>query len=255
MVKKVANLSDPLFNTEIKEAKATQFFGAKGDAAREMLVHTKFFQDSGNCLLLDAIKGRWIESGNAAGISHSRDVGTAMENEGIHLGKSGSQESMGKIVSLGLEKKVSIFVVPIRSDPDAKSTHSFPRVFPLDDGVDWNTSFGKGDSSRGRDGIHHLWPSIGPFPVDEVPETLWDFESITRTVKDPFPRLGSMLQMPHNFSDRHRVILMGITYSIRSVINKGVGISFIRKILPWVAESHSDSGESRQGTEETDHQC
>ena len=87
MVKKMAYLLDPLFNAEIKEAKSTQFFGAKSDASREMLIHAKFFQDSGNCLLLDAIKGgRWIEGCNAAGIGHSRDIGAAMENEGIHLG-------------------------------------------------------------------------------------------------------------------------------------------------------------------------
>jgi hypothetical protein len=36
MVKKMANLSDPLFSAEIKEAKSTQFFGAKSDASREM---------------------------------------------------------------------------------------------------------------------------------------------------------------------------------------------------------------------------
>ena len=48
---------------------------------------------------------------------------------------------------------------------------------------------------------------------------------------------------------------MGITYAISSVINEGICISFIRKILPQIAESHSDGGESRQGTEKTDHQC
>jgi hypothetical protein len=43
-------------------------------------------KDSGNCLLLDAIEGRWVEGCNAAEIGHSRDIGAAMENEGIHLG-------------------------------------------------------------------------------------------------------------------------------------------------------------------------
>ena len=86
MVKKMANLLDPLFNAEIKEAKSTQFFGAKSDVSREMLIHANFFQDSGNCLLLDVIEGRWIKGCNAAGIGHSRDIGAAMENEGIHLG-------------------------------------------------------------------------------------------------------------------------------------------------------------------------
>jgi hypothetical protein len=49
--------------------------------------------------------------------------------------------------------------------------------------------------------------SIGSFPVDKIPEALGYFESTTSTVKDMFPRLGSVLQMPHNFSDRQRVIL------------------------------------------------
>jgi hypothetical protein len=87
VVKKMANLSDPLFNAEIKEAKTTQFFGPKGDASREMLIDAKFFQGSCDCLLLDMIEGRGIKGCNTAGIGHSGDVGAAVENEGIHLGK------------------------------------------------------------------------------------------------------------------------------------------------------------------------
>ena len=79
---------------------------------------------------------------------------------------------MGEVVSLGLERKIFIFVVPIRSHLDTKGAPSLPRFFPLNYHIDRNTSLSKGNGSRGRDRIHHLWPSIGPFPVDKIPEAL-----------------------------------------------------------------------------------
>jgi hypothetical protein len=63
-VKKMTNLLDPLFNAEIKEAKSTQFFGAKSDASREMLIHAKFFQDSGmkvSILVRREVRRQWAK--------------------------------------------------------------------------------------------------------------------------------------------------------------------------------------------------
>jgi hypothetical protein len=88
-----------------------------------------------------------------------------MEDESVHPVEIGDDEAMGKIVGLGLKEEGFGLVISIRSYPDAKGLHSFPRFLSLDDHVDRDATFGEGNGSRGRDGGDHGWTVFRPFPV------------------------------------------------------------------------------------------
>jgi hypothetical protein len=60
--------------------------------------------------------------------------------------------------------------------------------------------------------------------------------------------------MTHNFWHGHWDIKMGITDAVGRVINKGISIAFIAKVLPWINERHGNGCKSSKSKQEADNQ-
>ncbi len=141
---------------------------SKGNLMMKQLAHSQFVENSLDCFSLNLVQFTGFKHGQWKQVHHGGDIGTLMENKGIHFRQDGRRQMCCILVSLVEQECTLLPVVAFRCWMNAESLFGHKQSFPWYHSVNQSTTWGESYHTWCINHCCQLWLSFDPLPTQDT---------------------------------------------------------------------------------------